>query len=137
MSLNRTLHRLFAEVRREAKRNKAFADRLEAVILAHRSDRDVPVDMINAARALSDASAIAAPLGAPEINPVALLTRDGPDALAAALTPFARAALAKLVHEHNLDPAGETEGLDEGRLIAHIVLAAKKRIERDRKLFDY
>jgi hypothetical protein len=135
--LNRTLNRLFAEVRREAKRNKAFADRLEAAILAHRSEREVDVALIDADAVQEEKGAHSAPVNLPEFNPVALLTRDGPDALAAALTPFARAALAKLVHEHNLDPAGETEGLDEPKLIAHIVLAAKKRIERDRKLFDY
>jgi hypothetical protein len=133
--LNRTLHRLFDEVRREAKRNKAFADRLEAAILAHQSGRDVPEDLIAEAK---QAAALDIDIASiPDFNPVAMLTREGAEALIAALTPYTRTALAKLVHEHNLDPAGETGALDESGLIAHIVLAAKKRIERDRKLFDY
>ena len=35
MSLNKTLDRLFDEIRREAKRNPAFADRLDAVLQLH------------------------------------------------------------------------------------------------------
>jgi len=42
MSLNKTLDRLFDEIRREAKRNPDFADRLDAVLQRHDSRRDVP-----------------------------------------------------------------------------------------------
>ena len=41
MSLNKTLDRLFDEIRREAKRNPDFADRLDAVLRLHESRRDV------------------------------------------------------------------------------------------------
>ena len=46
MSLNRTLDRLFDEIRREAKRNPDFADRLDAVLQRHESRRDVPEDVL-------------------------------------------------------------------------------------------
>ena len=42
MSLNKTLDRLFDEIRREAKRNPDFANRLDAVLQLHDSRRDVP-----------------------------------------------------------------------------------------------
>jgi hypothetical protein len=42
-----------------------------------------------------------------------------------------------LIEEHNLDPAGETRGLDRIALIAHVIDAARRRTERDVKLFDY
>ena len=46
MSLNKTLDRLFDEIRREAKRNPDFADRLDAVLRVHDSRRDVSDEMI-------------------------------------------------------------------------------------------
>jgi hypothetical protein len=46
MSLNKTLDRLFDEIRREAKRNPDFADRLDAVLQRHDSRRDVPDDVL-------------------------------------------------------------------------------------------
>src|SRR5262245_12904840 len=46
MSLNKTLDRLFDEIRREAKRNPDFADRLDAVLRAHVSRRDVADEVI-------------------------------------------------------------------------------------------
>ena len=48
MSLNKTLDRLFDEIRREAKRNPEFADRLDAVLRLHDSRRDVGDDVIEA-----------------------------------------------------------------------------------------
>jgi hypothetical protein len=46
MSLNKTLDRLFDEIRREAKRNPDFADRLDAVLQRHDSRRDVPDEVL-------------------------------------------------------------------------------------------
>jgi len=156
MSLNKTLNRLFDEIRREAKRNEAFADRLDAVLRAHDSARDVPAAMIAQERAAPEADCEAAPevterptrklaeLGAgaearslSDINPVAFFTRDGADALKAALTALPENALAQLLGDHNLDPAGAAEGLAKPELVEHIVAQAQKRVERDRKLFDY
>ena len=54
-----------------------------------------------------------------------------------ALAAPSREALAALVEEHNLDPAGEADGADRDGLIEQIVAQARKRVERDSKLFDY
>ena len=153
MSLNKTLNRLFDEIRREAKRNEAFADRLDAVLRAHDSARDVSADLIEqerrapemqerapqSARSLADLGADARPAAgaSSEINPVAFYTRDGAEALKAALAALPKDALTQLLGDHNLDPAGAAAGLAKPALVEHIVAQAQKRVERDRKLFDY
>lgn len=140
MSLNKSLNRLFDEIRREAKRNPDFADRLDAIFRVHESARDVADDVVDAARA----DAVEAPVAAPEpaapreeLNPVAFFTREGADALKVALTKFTKPALEDLLAEHNLDPAGAAAGLPKPALVDHIIAQAQKRVERDRKLFDY
>jgi hypothetical protein len=42
-----------------------------------------------------------------------------------------------MVAEHNLDPSGVTPALTRDELAAHIVAQAKRRAERDEKMFDY
>jgi len=161
MSLNKTLDRLFAEIRREAKRNPAFADRLDAVLRAHGSRREVDEAAIAAASEADESVAVegeivAAPPQTPanpaakpdpvpaaargpasQINPVGILQKGGEDALEEVLISQNRDALLALVEEHNLDPSGEAGRLDREALQAHVVAQAKKRVERDRKLFDY
>ncbi len=173
MSLNKTLDRLFDEIRREAKRNPDFADRLDAVLQRHDSRRDVPDEvMADVAReptppphagevraergegevgakakrrnaplspsaAQPDSSAASGGAAAPALNPAGVYKKDGEDALTAALVSLDTDALRALVAEHNLDPAGETPGMGEAELVAHIVAQAKKRAERDEKMFDY
>lgn len=146
MSLNKTLDRLFDEIRREARRNPDFADRLDSVLRAHSSRRDVAEE---AAEAIAQEAAPAlAPepaskpadaivVAAPALNPVGLYQREGAEALAAALADQDREALAALIAEHNLDPTGEAGGLDRDALAAHVVAQAARRVERDKKLFDY
>src|SRR5690606_14983142 len=92
MSLNKTLDRLFDEIRREAKRNPEFADRLDGVLRGHASRRDVADDVIaevNAEPEPAPTSAkqskkaapppepepIAAAEAAPTFNPVGLYQR--------------------------------------------------------------
>jgi len=174
MSLNKTLDRLFDEIRREAKRNPDFADRLDAVLQRHDSRRDVadevledvarddtplpPAGEVRAERGEGEVAGKGkrrkAPLSqsaaqpdssparggasqAPAINPAGLYKKAGEDALTAALVPLDAAALRALVAEHNLDPAGETAAMDDAELVAHIVAQAKRRAERDEKMFDY
>lgn len=156
MSLNKTLDRLFDEIRREAKRNADFADRLDAVLRLHDSRRDVgddviedvkretPVDTPPAAVVPSSAPVKPAPKRArssqpppPLLNPVGIYKRSGEDALSTALAGQELPALRALVAEHNLDPSGETEALDRDALAAHVVTQAKRRAERDEKMFDY
>jgi hypothetical protein len=157
MSLNKTLDRLFDEIRREAKRNPDFADRLDAVLRVHESRRDVPDEVVeeiaSAPAGAGDAGGkpakrrAAAPqpasvADAPEkksdsINPAGLYKKEGETALAAALASQDLISLRALVAEHNLDPSGVTPSLTRDELAAHIVAQAKKRAERDEKMFDY
>ena len=158
MSLNKTLDRLFDEIRREAKRNPEFADRLDAVLRLHDSRRDVGDEVIEEAardaqaEAPAEAPAPAKPTprkskpapGAavaqrapPLLNPVGIYKRSGEAALSTALSNQELSALRALVAEHNLDPSGETEALDRDALAAHVVVQAKRRAERDEKMFDY
>lgn len=144
MSLNRTLDRLFDEIRREAKRNPDFADRLDAVVRSHESRRDVPANVLTdvaadsapapVARARSKAPAPAAP---PLLNPAGLFRRNGEEALRKALAEQDLGALRALVAEHNLDPGGVTAALTRDELAAHVVEQARRRAERDDKMFDY
>ncbi|PZO53800.1 MAG: hypothetical protein DCF16_06210 [Alphaproteobacteria bacterium] len=160
MSLNKTLDRLFDEIRREAKRNPDFANRLDAVLRVHESRRDVPDEVVedvqsslqsagggepeapvssgskakkrNAVAALADTAS-----QTPSINPAGLYKKDGEAALVAALASQELTALRVLVAEHNLDPSGVTSSLTRDELAAHILAQAKKRAERDEKMFDY
>jgi len=156
MSLNKTLDRLFDEIRREAKRNPEFADRLDAVLRLHDSRRDVGDDVIEEAareaqaetpapapakpaprKSKSAPGAAVAQRAPPLLNPVGIYKRSGEEALSAALSTQELPALRALVAEHNLDPSGETETLDRDALAAHVVVQAKRRAERDEKMFDY
>ena len=159
MSLNKTLDRLFDEIRREAKRNPEFADRLDAVLRLHDSRRDVGEEVMEeVAREEAPDAASASPSAPaqtpakpaakksrtnaaqpppPLLNPVGIYKRSGEEALSAALSTQELPALRALVAEHNLDPSGETEALDRDALAAHVVVQAKRRAERDEKMFDY
>lgn len=160
MSLNKTLDRLFDEIRREAKRNPDFADRLDAVLRLHDSRRDVEDGVIEdvgrEVEAAPEPAAAPAPAPAPAakpkrakgataagqpapplLNPVGIYKRAGEDGLSTALATQELPALRALVMEHNLDPSGETEALDREALAAHVVAQAKRRAERDEKMFDY
>jgi hypothetical protein len=161
MSLNKTLDRLFDEIRREAKRNPDFANRLDAVLRLHDSRRDVPDEVTedvvsfpargeSVAREARDEGGIVlppqspSPTAAPQaggqhaaFNPIALYQREGETGLHKALEGQALPALQALVQEHNLDPTGEAGDFDRDALVAHVLAQAKRRAERDAKLFDY
>jgi hypothetical protein len=155
MSLNKTLDRLFDEIRREAKRNPNFAHRLDAVLRLHESRRDVPDEVLEEAARENKGpasggqsrktaksrdekpQATEASPAQPSLNPAGLYSRQGEAALAAALADLDLPALQALVHEHNLDPSGVAEDLDRDGLAAHILAQAKRRAERDDKMFDY
>jgi hypothetical protein len=74
---------------------------------------------------------------APALNPAGLYKKEGEDALTTALAGQDLSALRALVAEHNLDPSGVTPALTRDELAAHIVAQAKRRAERDEKMFDY
>ncbi|HRP12362.1 MAG TPA: hypothetical protein PLK37_15135, partial [Terricaulis sp.] len=73
----------------------------------------------------------------PALNPAGLYKREGEDALTEALAALDHASLRALVAEHNLDPSGAAANMDAAELVTHIVAQAKKRAERDEKMFDY
>jgi len=167
MSLNKTLDRLFDEIRREAKRNPEFADRLDAVLRLHESRRDVADEVIEEAARPSPASgggldrsegeapkpkrrsaapgqsaarpdSSAAGAGASTLlNPAGLYKKEGEAALAGALATQDLSALRALVVEHNLDPSGVTPALTRDELADHILDQARRRADRDDKMFDY
>jgi hypothetical protein len=74
---------------------------------------------------------------APALNPAGLYKREGEAALRRALASQELGALRALVAEHNLDPSGVTPALTRDELAAHILDQAKRRAERDEKMFDY
>jgi hypothetical protein len=173
MSLNKTLDRLFDEIRREAKRNPEFADRLDAVLRLHASRRDVADEVVeDVAKPSFPASGgggersepegqvapkkkrkdapVSPPAAQPDssptrggahkttaLNPAGLYKREGEDALTAALAALDQPALRGLITEHNLDPSGVTGAMDDAELATHIITQAKRRAERDEKMFDY
>jgi hypothetical protein len=132
-SLSKKLRRLFTEVRREAKRNPHFAARLEAALDAAVTDPDDGPGLLeDPADGAEDGA-----LPTLDVNPVAIARREGLDGLLAALDGLPETALRGLILEHNLDPADEADGLAADGLVDLIARQAARRIERDRKLFDY
>lgn len=134
-SLSKKLRRLFTEVRREAKRNPVFAARLESALDTAAADFASRMDSV-----ANDSGEDDDFLGQEttiDVNPVAIAQRVGADGLLAELDGLPETALRGLIAEHNLDPAEETGGLQRPALADHIVRQAMKRIERDRRLFEY
>ncbi len=125
MSVLRTLHRLHRAVRLEVKRNPVFAARLEYALRGY-AQPELSED--------PDGEDVAP---APVINPTALLGKGGEVALRAALADCDDGAIRALLAEHNLDPAGLAAAFNGADLRDHVVTQATKRIERDKKLFDY
>ncbi len=138
MSVNRTIDRLTRAIKREAARNPGFAQKLDAIFEAHTSRRAESGDL-EAETDLESAPAAPEIVAAPDLNPVAIVSAQGADALAVALAGdvYTSDALRALANEHNLDPAGELVDADKDTIVAHIVAAAVRRVERDKKLFDY
>ncbi len=157
MSLNQALNEILRAIREEVAQNPRFKKRLEEALAAYQPQR-------RRARALSPAGAAQRPTPTPTsapapaappppvepapaplppaaetLNPIALFSRVGEEGLRAALAGpgLSRAALAALVEEHNLDPAGTVAEAETPALIEQIVAQARKRVERDRRLFDY
>ncbi|MGE3302097.1 MAG: hypothetical protein AB7M12_03195 [Hyphomonadaceae bacterium] len=160
MSLNRALAELFKAIREEAAHNDAFAARLEDALALYkpprrrRPARPAPAaeppapaqtpPVLEALEAFDPEPpapiepADVAP-GPPALNPIALYSEAGEAALRSVLEDetYSREALSLLIAEHNLDPAGAADDGDKPALVEQIVAQARRRVERDRKLFDY
>jgi hypothetical protein len=160
MSLNKALMELFRAVREEAARNPEFAAKLGDAIAIYKPPKrrrklaataappppPKPFDLKEslarpaieeAADPVAQVEAAAFPVPAPDLNPISFYSREGEDALRAALDAQSRDELAALAAEHNLDPAGAAAQADKAGLIDQIVAQAKKRVERDKALFNY
>lgn len=153
MSLNRALTELFKAIREEAARNPEFAERIGEAIAVYKPPKRrrrpaaaapvaapppaKPFDLQAALAREGEAPANDAAIAAPDINPIAFFSREGEEALRKELEEESREALAALVTEHNLDPAGAAAEADKAGLIDQIVAQAKKRVERDKALFNY
>jgi hypothetical protein len=141
VKVQKKLRRFFHEVRREAKRNPAFAARLEAALDAMAPDAMDADDLLDGERQAPARFDTPEPEDVSEaaldLNPAAIVRRDGPEALTEVLRDIPETALRGLILEHNLDPAGETARLNRAALVDHIVRQAERRIARDKKLFDY
>jgi hypothetical protein len=162
MSLNRALGELFRAIREEAARNPEFATRLGDAIAIYKPKRkkrpagpavwpgpiapfDLQASLARAPAPEAEEADIAAEPEAesapdvPALNPISFLSREGEAALRQELSAdaYSREALQALAAEHNLDPAAAAAGADKVGLIEQIVVQAKKRVERDKALFNY
>jgi hypothetical protein len=161
MSLQRALTELFKVIREEANTNPEFALKLEEALGTYRPSKrakqrareraspNTPRPMQPPRPAFEPPSEV--PVTIPEeapppagivhgLNPVSVLSQQGEDALRATLGDdgYSAETLAAIASEHNLNPAGTTaDSADKGAWIEQIVAQAKKRVERDSKLFDY
>ena len=157
MSLNKALGELFKVIREEAAANPEFALKLEQAMAVYKpskrakqaarekiAPRPAPAKPEAAETPEAElfdppAAPVKPDMVAPALNPVAMLGKEGEEALRAELEegPYSAASLAALAAEHNLDPLGLADPADKQSLVDQIVAQAKKRVQRDAKLFDY
>lgn len=140
MSLLRTLNQLHRAIRKEAKRNPAFAARLEAVFAAHAQRfKTAPAEtleefFLHAPEAPANDVAEAAAL---DFNPISLFAREGELGLRGAVAGAEAGSIRALMIEHNLDPSGAALEKSGEALLDYLVAQARRRVERDKKLFAY
>jgi hypothetical protein len=145
MSLARALAELFKAIRDEAGTNPDFALKLEQALAVYKPSKRAKqaarerIAPRPAPAPIQPDPPPAAPPPSFDVNPVALLTQQGEDALRAELSgeTYSAETLAAWAAEHNLDPAGEAANADKSGWIEQIVAQAKRRVARDSKLFDY
>lgn len=151
MSLQRALTELFKVIREEANANPEFALKLEEALGTYRPSKAAKRAALKRVSPGAPPKPVPrpvegppAPKGAPAptitLNPVSVLTQSGEEGLRSVLAEdgYSAETLAALAAEHNLNPAGTTaSSADKSAWIEQIVAQAKKRVERDSKLFDY
>ena len=73
-----------------------------------------------------------------DFHPFIAFRKATPEAFRARLMALDAKALKLVIDKHRLDPAGALKGRGSKKaLVEHIFVAAKKRTERDAKLFEY
>ncbi len=120
--IDRALNSLFKAVAEEAQLNPSFARKLEDSLAKFAEDY---VERQRTERRVG------------EFHPF-IEYRKSPDDFAERLSSFDQGDLRLIVAKHNLDAAGLLKSKTSKKaLVEHIVAAARKRVERDAKLFEY
>ena len=120
--IERALAGVFKVVTEEAAANPAFGKRMEDVLAKFAKDY--------AAKQLAERR-----IG--EFHPF-IEFKKAPEEFEARLLKFDAKELRAIVDKHHLDPAQSLKGkVAKKTLAAHIAQAARKRFERDAKLFEY
>ncbi len=120
--IDRALANMFKVVTEEAATNPAFGKKLEESLAKFGQDL---ADKRMAERSIDG------------FHPLAEYKKD-PASFEARLAKFDVKELRALIAHHHLDPAGTLKGKGAKKVLAtHIIEAARKRAERDAKLFEY
>lgn len=121
--IDRALSNMFKIVTEEAAANPAFGRKLEDSLAKFGQELSE--------RRLAERSV-------ESFHPVIEYKSSGPEAFAARLMKFDAQALRAIIARHHLDPAGTLTGKSVKKVLAaHVLEAARKRVERDAKLFEY
>lgn len=121
--IDKTLSSMFKVVTDEAVNNPAFGKRLEESLAKFGQEL--------AERRLAERN-----VG--EFHPFIEYRKGSPEEFEARLAKFDVKELRVIVQKHHLDPANTLKGKGAKKaLVAHILEAARKRAERDAKLFEY
>jgi hypothetical protein len=121
--IEKALSGIFKVVTEEAANNPAFGKRLEESLAKFAKD--------HADRRLAESR-----IG--DFHPLLEYRKTSPADFQARLMKFDTQELRLIVEKHHLDPASTLKGKGAKKvLVAHILEAARKRAERDAKLFEY
>jgi hypothetical protein len=121
--IDKALAGVFKVVTEEASANPAFGKRMEDVLAKF-------------AKEYSERQAAERRVG--EFHPFIEFKKGSPEEFQARLMKFDAKELRVIIDKHHLDPANSLKGKGAKKVLAtHIAEAARKRSERDAKLFEY
>ena len=121
--IEKALAGLFKVVTDEAANNPAFGKRLQEVLAKFAKDH---ADRRLAEKRVGD------------FHPLLEYRKTSPEEFEARLKKFDAKELRIIVEKHHLDPANSLKGRGAKKaLVGHIVATARKRADRDAKLFEY
>lgn len=121
--IEKALAGVFKVVTEEAAANPTFGKRMEEALAKFAVDY---VDRRRAERRIG------------EFHPLVEFRKGTPEEFEARLAAFDATELRIVIQKHHLDPAHTLKGkASKKTLAAHILAAARKRAERDTKLFEY
>lgn len=121
--IDKALAGVFKVVTEEAAANPAFGKRMEDVLARFAKDH---AEKQLAERRIGD------------FHPLLEFRKGTPEEFEARLMKFDARELRAIIDRHHLDPAQALKGRAAKKVMAaHILQAARKRAERDAKLFEY